>query len=388
MIDNPRVDLTIAKYGRSLVIALVVIGVLATVATGWVVANPDTSTTTQQVGSETVSTDLHTSAVVTQDGLWTEGTVLEDSSVYILNATPVLTVEPRTSVPTDDAAVSHELTVRYEATRNGEVFWEETDVILDTDATVEDGVATSEASIDMEALLERKHDLQREVGGVGSIDIVLDLDAEYDIGTAADTQTISAPVQLTERAYSLEGSLSASTSHPQTDEIEVTESANPFLVGGLALLATIAFGAATLTIVRSPVDVEAARQEVHKRRYAEWISHGTIPMWIGDHHVSLDSLEDVVDVAIDTHERVVHDRQRGLFAVVSDDVVYYYSNRGFWEETAWPDIDLDNQQPRSDLGAGFDADADPDSDSDAPQQAPLSAEDLPDPDDEDAWKQL
>ncbi|WP_207591851.1 DUF5305 family protein [Halomontanus rarus] len=384
MIDNPRVDLTIARYGRSLVIALVVIGVLATAATGWVVANPDTSTTTQQIGSDTVSTDLHTSAVVVQDGLWEEGTELEDSSVYILNATPELTVEPRTSVPTDEASVSHRLTLRYEATRDGEVFWEETDVILDSNATVEDGVATSRATIDMAALLERKHELQREVGGVGSIDVTLDLAVEYDIGTAADEQSVSADVQLTERAYSLEGALSDSKSHPRRAEVEVTESANPLLVGGLALLATIAFGAATLTVLRSPVDAEAARQKVHKRRYAEWISHGSIPMWIGDHHVSLDSLEDVVDVAIDTHERVVHDRQRGLFAVVSDDVVYYYSNRGFWEETAWPEIDLDTQQPRSDLGAGFDAD----SESTPPQQPPISSDDLPDPDDEDAWNQL
>lgn len=106
-------------------------------------------------------------------------------------------------------------------------------------------------------------------------------------------------------------------------------------------------------------------------------------MWIGDYHVSLDTLEDVVDVAIDTNERVVHDTQRGLFAVVNDGVVYYYSDRGLWEETAWPEMDLD------DGSAVVDADAPR-----SPEELELEGSDeFADPDDgfdddADVWRKL
>jgi hypothetical protein len=120
-----------------------------------------------------------------------------------------------------------------------------------------------------------------------------------------------------------------------------TESRSPAVIGGLSVLGTLSLAGAAFVSRRSSTDIEAARRAVHEQRYAEWISRGSIPMWIGEYHVSLDTLEDVVDVAIDTNERVVHDEQRGLFAVVNDGVVYYYSDRGLWEETVWPEMDLE-----------------------------------------------
>ena len=109
-------------------------------------------------------------------------------------------------------------------------------------------------------------------------------------------------------------------------------------------------------------------------------------MWIGDYHVSLDTLEDVVDVAIDTNERVVHDEQRGLFAVVNDGVVYYYSDRGLWEETAWPEMDLEEQTAV--INGDGDLSSKDLSKLDAGDE--FAAPDDPDgfEDDEEVWKQL
>ncbi len=109
-------------------------------------------------------------------------------------------------------------------------------------------------------------------------------------------------------------------------------------------------------------------------------------MWIGDYHVSLDTLEDVVDVAIDTNERVVHDERRGLFAVVNDSVVYYYSDSGLWEETAWPEMDLEEQPPVVDADGELDAD----SVTELGGSDEFSAPDDPDAfeDDEQVWEQL
>ncbi|MBZ6494409.1 DUF5305 domain-containing protein [Natrinema longum] len=351
MIDNPRLELLLAKQGRAIAIALVVVGILAIGATGWAVANPET-TTTPQFDEERVSTEGQTSAIVVQDGpLWSDGDELTDSSVYFLNTTPELTVEPETTLRNEtggaaieDANVTHELTLRFDAVRDGAVFWNESHQLLRESPSVENGVATSETTLDIESYRQRQRQLQREVSGVGTVELTLELRVEYDTGRHQGTLTTTTPVAITEDAYWLEESLSDSASHShRSGTIRTTESRSPALIGGLSVLGTLSLVAGAIVARRSPTDIEAARRAVHEQRYAEWISRGSIPMWIGDYHVSLDTLEDVVDVAIDTNERVVHDHQRGLFAVVSDGVVYYYSDRGLWEETAWPEMDLQDQ---------------------------------------------
>lgn len=341
VIDSPRLDLLLAEYGRPIAIGLVVIGALALLASGWAVANPTTETTTQYA-DERVSSDLRTSAVVVQDGtLWNEGDRLENSEVYVLNATPELTVEPETRLvnetagePIADGEVTHELTMRFEATRDGEAFWNESHTVIDDAPTLENGVATSEATIDVESYRERQQDLERELSGVGSVDLEMALRVEYDTGTSQGTVQESTTVHLTEDAYWLAEPLSVSDDPTHRIGTEqTTESRNTALVAGLSLLGTLAIVAGAFVARREPIDEQAARRAVHERRYAEWISRGSLPMWIGDHHVSLETLEDVVDVAIDTNRRVVYDRERDLFAVVTGDVVYYYSDQGLWEET-------------------------------------------------------
>ncbi|WP_255170670.1 DUF5305 domain-containing protein [Natrononativus amylolyticus] len=366
MTENPRVDLLIATHGRRLLLVLVVVGVLAVVAAGWVAATPETTTVPEEVGGE-VSTEASTSALVVQDGLWAEGTELEDNAVYLLNDSPTLVVSPATAVGSDDADVTHEVRIRLEATRGGSVFWEETATVDRHTAPVEDGVATSEIDVDVPAVLERKHDVERELGGVGTVDASLEVLVEYDTGEYAGELAATSPLEATGDAYWLEDPLEDSNPHTETVHTEVTDGPNVSLVALLLVVGVSAFGAAAVVYGRSDVDPEQARQAVHKRRYAEWISNGTIPMWIGDHQVELDSLEDVVDVAIDSGERVVHDRRRGLFAVVNDDVVYYFSERGTWEETAWPSVEIAEQSP-------------PEGD-DAP-------DDLVDAEDSSAWEKL
>jgi len=194
-------------------------------------------------------------------------------------------------------------------------------------------------------------------------------------------------VTITEEAYWIDGSLSDSaTNSYQSGITRTTESRSPALIGGLSVLGTLALAGAVFVTRRSPADIDAARRAVHEQRYAEWISQGSIPMWIGDYHVALDTLEDVVDVAIDTNERVVHDQQRDLFAVLNDGVIYYYTDRGLWEETAWPEMDLQSQS------AVVDADGELPSDDLSELEGIDEFADADDPDgfedDEEVWNQL
>lgn len=374
MIDNPRLDLVIADRGRTLAIALALVGVLALVGAGWVAATPGTSTTTEEVDRETVATEATPSATVLEDGRWEAGTELEDNPVYTLPEAPELTLVAETTVPSDDAEVVHEVRVRNEAEHEDAVFWEETVRDERAGAAIEDGVARSETTIDVDALAAERTDVETEFESVGTVRTVLEVVAVYDTGTHADEQTLSSTLELTEDAYWLEEELAASTDHSETAQVEVQESPNVAAVAGLATVGSLALAGAGVVHTRRPIDAESARRTVHERRYAEWISAGSIPMWVGDYHVELETLEDVVDVAIDTSARVVHDRQRGLFAVVNDDVVYYYSERGQWEKTAWPELELGNSSPG------------------ATEETVIPTEEsfgeLPDPDDDDAWERI
>lgn len=361
MIDSPRLELVLARSGRKIAIALVLVGVLAIAATGWAVANPVT-TTAPQFEEQRVTSDVETSAVITRNTtLWTEGERLTDSPAYMLNESPELTVRPETQIqntsagtPIENGTVRHEVVLRFEAVRNDESFWNETRPVLSESTATDNGIATSNATIDVEALRERQRQLEREVGGVGSIELRLEFHTEYETGRHQGAMTTTTPITITDEAYWLGGSLSDSATHShQSGVTRTTESRSPALIGGLSVLGTLALAGAVIVVRRSPADIDAARRAVHEQRYAEWISQGSIPMWIGDYHVALDTLEDVVDVAIDTNERVVHDTQRDLFAVLSDGVIYYYTERGLWEETAWPEMDLEGQSTVVDADGEF-----------------------------------
>ncbi|WP_083893838.1 DUF5305 domain-containing protein [Halovivax asiaticus] len=388
MIDNPRIDLLVARYGRTLLVALAVCGVVALALSGWAVASPETTTTTQQTGTDRVSTEVGTEAIVETGGLWPEGTVLEDEPVYLTNATETLTLTPQTAVPATDTSVYHDISLRYEAVRDGAVFWNETTQLSRQVPRVRDGVASSSVDVDVAAVRERMTEIEREVAGVGDVRVVAVVETEYDTGTTADAFTIETELVATERAFWLAQPVpSHEETHPQYALVTESEPRSTALVGLLAIVGTLSLGAAWGLDRRRPIDEKTARRAVHEHRYAEWISRGSIPMWIGDHHIALDTLEDVVDVAIDTSERVVHDRQRGLFAVVSDDVVYYYTDRGLWEETAWPNMNLEDTTGGAEDATG----APPAAPGSAPTDGPVGPAGAPtdiDPDDEDAWEQL
>ena len=359
MIDSPRFQLLIARYGRRFAVALAIAGAILLLAAGWMALTPPTTTEPETVGSQTVATSAETSAVVTgEDDLWERGTVLRDNPVYLTNATPVVNVTARTSAPPNASTeVTHDVRLRITARRDGDVIWEDTELLVREEVTVENGTATSTTSIDVSDLQPRLARLQERFAGVATIEVHLVVVADYDTGRYAGRLEDSSRLQVTDRAYWLEDDVAASNQHAATATRTVTHSPNWAVVLSIALLGLLALTAAGGVFATRPDDLEvdAIREELHRRKYDEWISTGSIPMWVGQHYVELDSLEGVVDVAIDTKERVVHDERRDLFAVISGEVVYYYSKSGDWDRASWPRMDLSDEsvdvgEPSGDLG--------------------------------------
>ncbi|MDY6765217.1 MAG: DUF5305 family protein [Halobacteria archaeon] len=58
----------------------------------------------------------------------------------------------------------------------------------------------------------------------------------------------------------------------------------------------------------------------------DWVSKGRVPSeTMNGSSIEVDSLEDLVDVAIDTNNRVIEDTDRNKYVVINDEIVYTYS---------------------------------------------------------------
>ncbi|MFC7212342.1 DUF5305 domain-containing protein [Natronoarchaeum sp. GCM10025321] len=386
LIDDPRAKLLIANHGRRVMIALAVAGLLALIVAAGIALTPPTTMATEQTDRQTIETTGAVSADVVDEEEW-DG-ISDDGSTYLIDASPVVDIEPRTTAP-DGTEVTHRATVQIEGSRDGDVFWYEEKVLAKEAVTVEDGEATSSVSIDVVDLQQDLADLQQRLAGVGSVQTSVHLQTEYDTGRYQGDLSTSSNLIVTDRAYWFESDLSDSASPDTTVTVERTESPNWLAVSLSGLVGLLLLTGAGTVRAADPesMDIDAIKQEIHRRRYADWISTGSIPMWVGNNYIELDTLEDVVDVAIDTKERVVHDRRRDLFAVITGNVVYYYSKIGNWDEGAWPSMDLPEPDESVNVGGGT-MDPPGGSPRDEEPEESEDSDDGPGNWDEDVWQDL
>jgi hypothetical protein len=337
-VENPRLRLVL---GTNWQVLLVVLGVVA------LATFAGAATTYQDRPMETRSVDVDQQAVVTntshrarvvrEDGLWPKGTALENKPVYIRNDTPAVRTTARTRVTgADTARIRHVWRLTISITRDGESFYAESRVLANEsyDATS----ARTTATVDVEEVVRRVANVSERARGAGTVGVTLGLAVSYRTGAGySGTETYSAPLALQGETYAIDGEMGGRTSHSSTARMQVAQPRDWGPILGMTLLGLVALAVAGVVVAADPseIDVERARIDLHRTRYEDWISPGVIPMGISQQFVKLETIEDVVDVAIDTNERVVYDRRRDLYAVMSENVVYYFSTGGSWMESAF-----------------------------------------------------
>ncbi|GAB3690401.1 hypothetical protein GCM10028857_26740 [Salinarchaeum chitinilyticum] len=359
MIENPRVRLALAERGRQIAIALAVLGAVMLVLAIWTVATPATESTQERTDVQSIETEVtHSATVTSSSSPWEQGTVLEDHPAYLLNASPVLDVEIETDAP-PGSTVFHDARLQLRVVRDGEVVWERTESLATEEVTATNGTATSTAEIDVEAVQTERQALQSEFAGVGTVQTRIVADVQYETDQYEGSLSATGPLSVTSQAYWIEGTPSDSDPRSQTVTVERTAPIDWGTVVLLVLLGLTAVGgAAAAATYRVEADIDWLQQELHRQRYDDWISDGDLPMGVGTEYVSLNSLKDVVDVAIDTNQRVVYDDRRNVFAVISGEVVYYYSKDGDWNRVAWPGGQSEGEGPSflEAFGMGDDSD--------------------------------
>jgi flagellar basal body-associated protein FliL len=327
MSTSARLKLTLARNGRAIALALVVVAVVGAAGAYLTYTSPSTETVTETRNRVEVATATTTSAVVTGNtSLYEQGERLEQRSVYLLRASPEMQLTVRTDVPEDrKVTVRHELLFRSTASRDGEPFWSATTPIIDNETVTRSGSVTVSDSINMSAVQDVRQRQQTEVD-VGIFQSEFVLRVTYTTPRYEGTIEALAPVTISGGGYWLEAPLEGTNSHSESVSRTVVER-DMFTVRLFGLVAVLALlGAVGVAYwhAQGP-DVAAIESELSKARYEEWISEGQFPTDTEKQFIYINTLEDLVDVAIDSSKRVIYDPDLDAYSVLDGDLVYYHA---------------------------------------------------------------
>lgn len=305
-------------------------------------AYPPTETVTEITDRSVVETESSSFAVVAGDHeFYREGETLTDEAVYLLEVTPAVALTTTTRAP-EGVTVEQRLELVYEASSSSEGVFRERRAVVSTTGTVtsQDGVVETGETLQMDEVAATLAAMREEIGDAGDVTVYLALKTTYEADGYAGTLTDRGRLVVTKDSYRIP-TLSASAVHGPTTTWErpvaskvveatlpsVGHVVVPHLSGALLLLALVA-GVVVVVVRRGRgrIDPERERARIHRRRYGEWISAGELPSTPIDWSpvVTVESLEALVDFAIDSETRVIYDESQGCYAVITAGVTYAY----------------------------------------------------------------
>jgi hypothetical protein len=353
-----RLRYLLGRYGRVFFVGLLAASIVAFAGGALAyAAPPETRQVTEQTDVQSFETTLNTSATVTGNtSIYESGRTLSNMPVYLFGASPNVTVTAHTAVPEDRAVnVSQQITLELYATRGGEVFWSETKTLVADAERVTDGTLVSETTIDVREIRGgRLSEVQSEAADVGIVQAKIHADTVYRSHTYEGSLAVTAPMEITDRSYAIDAPRSDERSHatPVTRTItgsgqEVTTGTSvtsnttvqagilnslgfptlptdSVIRGGLGVFA-LAAALVVRRVYRRLPDQEETKRTYDKIRHADWISRGRIPESDAYERIVIEEFVDLIDIAIDSDKRVIHDRDRDLYAVIDGIMIYCHT---------------------------------------------------------------
>lgn len=332
----------------AVVVALLVLAAVG----GWITygtyVEPGTSIEEEPGASVRETADFnHSATVVEENPLFEVGTTLSERSLYYTSLSPVLDGSFAYAYTASDdgrieTAVDLDVVIRSvgqsEARRGPVEYWRVTENVSEATGTLEPGQRVSvDFSRNVSALNERASRLAQNFSGAGTVGtaLVAEVRTQGTVnGEPVDrTRTYRLPVQVEENTYRVEDPGTVTNSSTGTREIVVQNSYGPLRGIVAPILFALSFGFAIgLVIARRQgtefiSEAERARLEYEAERneFDDWVTAAAVPdAEFEGSRIEVDSLEGLVDVAIDTNERVMEDRERELFVVLEDGRHYVY----------------------------------------------------------------
>ena len=336
-------------------LVLVAVALVVTVALGgWLAYEPHVDpanvTDEEPVGEwgEIVSTS-HQAEVRQANPVFEEGTVLSQS-LYYTRLTPELEGSYEYRYSSDHGGeldVDLETYLLVQAVDDdGNAYWSEREPLgqesvegLEPGETAETSFAVVVADVD-----ERIEEIEEGLGasvGTTEATVVVDATAAGEVGVeggeepVANNHAATFVLEPGGETYTVETDVEGTVEDGEfTREVTTERTYGPLRTyGSLALLVVGLAGLGALGYARhedllTPTEAElAALAEARQRaEFDEWISAGRFPEEeFAGPRIELDSLEDLVDVAIDCDGRVIGDADRDAFYVADGRMYYTYS---------------------------------------------------------------
>ncbi|MBO4248790.1 DUF5305 domain-containing protein [Halomicrobium sp. IBSBa] len=340
----------LAQY---LAIAVVVCLVLAG-AGGFVAyaeySAPDTTTEQRVTASWTTDSSFaHQATVERSTRAFEAGTVLRNRSAYLFRVTPALAGEHRFRHEGAPEAATVATDVRLVKRSIGGTgddrteFWRVTDSLASKETTVAPGEsARTSFRVNVSQQRNETRQIERELGGTpGRIELFVRVTTRVTTTVDGEQLERSRTERLTIRPGTATYAVAANTTGRQEEPVRTETVSVPVekntarIYGGAAFAAFSLLAAAGLVfadrrdrLAVPPETVAALQTERTRDRFDEWISVGRVPEPDDDERVvTVDSLADLVDVAIDSDRRVIEDGDDGRFVVLVDRVRYCYEPR-------------------------------------------------------------
>lgn len=337
-----RTRIFASDYFTFLVLAAVVVAA----AGGWLVytthVDPGVERQEEVQGSwETTASYEHGATVVEENRVFPVGSRMENRSTYYTRLAPELDSTFAYRFDADagelDVDVSSRLVVR-SVGEDDEVLWRVTEPLDNGSATLTPGdTITVTFSVNVSELQATIDDIESDLGaspGETQVFVRTSVDAS---GTAAgDRAEHAATHDLAIDPGSDTYRVSADRGTEQHRQVEVVASEVEYgllrkVLGPLLVLLGL-IGLASLGVARQqryvPVtDTERSAVALKEQRdqFDDWISRGRVPAEAKQRPtVEMDSLEDLVDVAVDTEGRVIEDVDAACYYVFTETNGYRY----------------------------------------------------------------
>jgi len=308
---------------------------------------PDTRPEQRVAGTWTTNGSVDHGAVVQEASLaFDEGAVLQNRSVYFRQVTPILngTVTITHEGSPSDVSTTTDLRLVVRSVdggpESGRVLWAVSEPIRTVESSgtrptqIPFAVNVSEH---IETAARTQEDL-RTTQGQSQVLLVAETRAQATVAGERVSQTRRDQLRIRPRGglYAVTAATAGAQTESVSETVAVPVETDPVRAYGslLAVLAGLVVGAGILWLDREgqldvPAGTASAIESAKEREsFDEWISRGRVPATEGGERVvDVDSLEDLVDVAIDSDRRVIEDGS-GEFAVFDGRTRYRFRPDG------------------------------------------------------------
>ena len=349
----PEIDrsLQLRAFLNEWATVLIVMLLIASAGVGWwayqINLEPNVETEQRLTEQWSESTAFSHSAPITNDSLpFAAGERASNRPLYYTSLSKELVGSYRYGYTADSGSVNV-TTDTYLLIRGGriennnmtETYWEISEPLAADSETVAPGETHRlNFTVDIIEVLETIGTVEQQLAASeGLVDVrvvsVSELSGNVDSDRVDTTYRSELPIVVSPSTFRVDTPATIDETHESFETVEVLAEPSPLQAYG----SIVAFGLVVMLLILvaglrysgytklTDQEQELIAIKQARERFSEWITTGEFPSEREyEQTVLVDSLEGLVDVAIDTNKRVIEDEQLGVSTVLDDTYIYIY----------------------------------------------------------------